>query len=365
MLDSTRAIDIVTTALLRDIADDVDLIFTFGSRLKGSTHAYSDLDIAYVPREGTPYHAITVVVADTLIDLFPIPWSWLERMATYESIVGTAIMRTEIIYRRDDETAERFHAVVQRRRALQQPEARPDMVRRAMSIFQGAGYQYYLLREAAAADHRLACFVHARRILDTVLHTLGVANQVDLDTRRLDAVLALPRLPDDLAGLVAQVTTATEPEEMVAASEALLGATRRFLLAEQRQALQREASYAEVLAGAYPELKGDLQHVLLAAERRDWFDFKLWSFYHELMVHMAEAETGVSYSDFNSLMDYEQDLARWGFPDLVAPVVARDFAALHEAVQAFDRRLRSFLGERDVALQSFDTLDDLQAYLGL
>jgi len=59
-----------------------------------------------------------------------------------------------------------------------------------------------------------------------------------------------------------------------------------------------------------------------------------------LMIHTAQALTGIEYSDFNCLAEYEQDLVALGFPDLLPYVAARDFAGLHEQCQAFDQRLQ-------------------------
>jgi hypothetical protein len=363
MLDIPRTIDLMTTALLRDIGDDVDLIIRFGSHLRGNTHAYSDLDLAFVPRDGAPFYAITVLVDDTLVDLFPMPWSWLARMANYDAVQCGVLAHSAIVYRRDEAAAARYQALVDAMRARQQPAARPEMVRRALDIFQRTGYPYYLLHEAAAADRLTACFYHSRRILDTALHSLGVVNQRCLDTRKRDEVLALPRLPDDFAATLDAVTTAVTPAALLAATDTLLRTTRALLVSEQAAVLRRDRTHAEVLDAAYPELKGDLQHVKLAAERRDWFDLKLFSFYHELLIHLAEAETGVPYDGFNGLIDYERDLVARGFPDLTAAVVAGDFDALHRQTAEFDARLRATLREQGVALNAFDTLDELAAHL--
>ena len=86
---------------------------------------------------------------------------------------------------------------------------------------------------------------------------------------------------------------------------------------------------------------------------------KLMSFYHEVMIHLAQALTGVEYSGFNSLTDYEMALIEMGFPELWPYVYAREYRGLHEQCLAFDRRLREYLAERSVALHEFDTLDAL------
>lgn len=364
-MDALRAIEMLQAALLRDLGDEVDLIFRYGSLLRGAAHAYSDLDVSYVPVHEETWHSITVIVDETMIDCYPIHWSALERMAGMDDVSCTVLLKSAIVYARDEGVAARFRSLPDRLLALQQPAARREMVVKAHRIFAETGYQVYLLRQQAAKGHRLACLYHARAILKSVLHCLMVCNQACIDTRKLDQVLALPRLPDDFAGTVRRVTHATDPGELLAATERLLETTRELLLLEQQAAMQVETTFAEVFDAAYPELKGDLQHLMLACERGDWLNLTLVSLYHELMIHMAQVFRGIQYTGFNSPVEYEQDLAALGFPDLLSYLVAGDLTGLHRQCRAFDERLRQFLTENGAALNAFEDLDALGRHLGV
>lgn len=360
--DIPRAVELVSSALLAELGDDVDLIFRYGSLLKGHTHAYSDLDISYVPRGERGGMAITVLVNDILLDLYPIPWAALERMARFEDPNGTILHEGVIVYARDTAVAGRFQELGAARRARMQPEARPEMLARAQEIFREAAYPLYLLRREAARGGELAAVQQAQAILRALLHCLAVANQASIDTRKLDQVLALPAQPPGLAASIARIMTTAVPADLLAAVEALMDGVHTLLLAEQA-ALAAPRPLAETLAAAYPELKGDIQHLILACERRDPFTFNLVSLLHELHIHIAWAVAGVPYSGFNSLADYAQDLAALGFPDLLGPWAAGDYEALAAAARRFDARLRAFLLENDVPLNDFATLDDLARYL--
>jgi len=362
-VDILPAIEVTKEALLLELGDEVDLIFRYGSQLKNTTHQYSDIDVSYVPaHESTGYH-ITVLIDDTMLDLYPIHWSNLERMANFDDISCTVLLENQIVYQRSNEVAERFRALPTRLHELQQPAARPMMIRKAQEIFQRTAYQFYLLQQQAAVGHTLSCMYHARNILRDVLHTLMVCNQKVIDTRKLGQVLALPKLPENFVKSVDRITRQTEPDTVLKASEQLLQLTRTLLLNEQRAVARPKKSFAEVFDAAYPELKGDLQHIMLACKRRDLFSVTLVSLYHELMVHMAQAFTGIDYSSFNSLAEYEQNLADFGFPDLLPYVVAEDFDGLHQQCQAFDKQLQQFLTDRAVSLNSFATLEDLREHL--
>jgi hypothetical protein len=73
--------------------------------------------------------------------------------------------------------------------------------------------------------------------------------------------------------------------------------------------------------------------------------------------------TGVSYVSFNRFSEYEQSLMELGFPALLPYLSAGDFDGLYEQCRAFDTRLREFLTEKGVPLNSFAKLEDIQEYL--
>jgi hypothetical protein len=363
--DTAHIIDLLQAALLRDLGEEVELIFRYGSLLKGTAHQYSDLDISYVPVHESTWHSITVLVDGMLIDLYPIHWSRLEQMAAFEDVSATVLLHYAIIYQRSEEAAARLHGLTAQLCALQQPDARPAMLRKAQTIFQRTGYPYYLLREQAAAGHLVACWQQGQQIAHSVLHCLAVCNQAFVDTRKPAQVLALPKLPIDLAATLARLTAAATPGEVVAACDTLLRTTRDLLLAEQRQVLRRDTTFPAVFGQGYPELKADLQHALLACEQHDLFALKrsLLSFYHEVSVHLAQALMGVEFTGFNSLADYEQVIGALGFPELWPAVATGDFAEVQRALAAFDRRLQEVLTTNGVALNAFGGVTELQAYL--
>jgi hypothetical protein len=274
----------------------------------------------------------------------------------------TILLNSEIFYRRDEEAARRFLDLREKFRALQTSEARPAMLRKAQELFKGTGYPYYLLCRQVQKGHKLAAMFHAQEILKIILHTLAVLNKACIDTRKLDQVLTLPQRPSALATTMQALMTTTAPAQLMQLTEKLLEDTRELLLAEQVKE-SGEDNFREVFVGTYPEFKAGIQHLMLACEREDPFTFELMSLYHELMIHIAWALTGAGYSDFNSIAEYEQDLASLGIPDLLPYIEAGDFAGLHAQCHLFDQRLQEYLLEHDVPLNSFPSVEALQVYL--
>lgn len=365
--DLHELIDVLTKALLRDLGDEVDLIFRYGSFLNGNTHTYSDLDISYVPVNEETHHSITVTVGDRLCDLYPIRWTTLASMARFENVSSTVLLNYQIVYQRSPAAAERLAQLAAQLHASLQPAARPQMVRKAQEYLQRAGYPFYLLHQQAASGHSLACIQQAQSIVGIVTHALAIVNQQVVDTRKVSQILALPLLPTAFAATIAQITNATDPKVLLTGCERLLDATHALLVEEQRQHPDPNVTYPAVFGAGYPELKGDLQHILLACERRDAFSLKrvLVSLYQELTSAIAKAETGVDYGGFHSLADYEQDLGALGFPALLPAVEAGDWHELHRQCLAFDRQLRQFLSDRGVNLYDFATVDELRQHLAL
>lgn len=365
MDDIEPILETLRDALLRKMGDEVELIFQYGSHVRGATHHYSDVDLSWVPVHEATWESITVMVGERLVDLYPMHWSKLERMAEFRDPSASVLLHNRVLYQRDEAAANRFRALAGRLAALQQPDTQPEMLRRALEIFRSTGYDAYLLRLQAKAGHQLSSLQHAQSILKTLLHCLAVCNQACVDTRKLEQVLALPKLPLGFAERLQRAVAAQEPAELLTAVEALLRATREFLLAEQRHTLRQATTFPAVFDAAYPELKRDLQGVLLGCERQDLFSLKtsLLSLYHELSRAIAQVLTGVEISNFNSLAEYEQELAALGFPALLPDLTVGDFAALHQQCLAFDRRLRAFLTERSVELNEFVTLSELREHL--
>jgi hypothetical protein len=364
--DLERITDVVTTALLRDLGEEVDLIFRYGSQVKGNTHVYSDLDISYTPVHDSTSRSITVVVGQTLCDLYPIRWSTLESMARFENISSTVLLNCQIIYQRSDASAERLRGLADQLRALQRPEARPVMIHKAQEIFQRAAYPYFLLRQAAERGHLLAALQHTQQMVSAVLHSLAVFNQVAVDTRKMVQLLALPNLPVDFAQTMTKIADAVTPKDLLTSADLLMKTTRDLLTCEWAALLGDPVSCAAAFGPGYPELKGDIQHILLGCEREDLFTLKgpLVSLYHELSRMLAEV-TGAQITSFDSLMEYEQNFVALGFPALLPYLESRDFAGLHAQSLAFDAHLQQFLTEHGVPLYAFATVEDLQRDLGV
>jgi len=352
----------ITGELLARLTDEVELVFRYVSFVRGDTHRWSDLDMSYVPRDPSRRDSITVLVDDILFDLYPLHWPTLERMSEWDDWRATIFHDVELVYEADSGAAERFRRLAARHAELERPEAKPAMVAKALAAFERVGYDVYLLTRGVGRDDLRAAHRLANQIVQTALHALVLLNQSRADKRRLEQMAALAEVPADLTGLIGRITGARTCGELVDATDDLLERTRELLLAAQAEHLRVPQSYPERLDAAYPELRADLQRVLLACERGDAYgaQTKLHSFLYELHIHLAQAERGVAFGTFNCLSEYRRPLGERGFPDPIPALVAGRFDDLAERCVAFDRRLREYLVDLGVGLNSFASLDELQ-----
>lgn len=367
-----RIADLMVAALTDRIGGEIDIVFRYGSSVGGGSHRWSDLDFSYVPRSADTWESITVMVDEILFDLYPLHWSTLERLAEWEDWRASILDSHQVVYRRDEAAEHRFAGLITRHQALQRPAARAEMVGKALAIFQRAGHDRYqihrLARTDAAGPEQMilnACRTHARRIVDYISHCLVVANQQQVDTRKLEELDRLPLKPVGLSATLESITAAQTVEQIRDGIGHLMDSTYSVLLDEQQRTHRSSAPFAAVLEAAYPELKADLQRILIACERRDRFGAlgKALALYHELTIHLAIAERGVRYSQFNSPADYQADLAARGFPELLDPAANGDFDRLYRQTLRFDERMRETLIEGGAALNDFADEAELTTWL--
>lgn len=363
--DKNAVAELMVSTLVERLGDEVELVFRYGSTVHGGAHRWSDVDFSYVPRHPTTWESITVLVDDILFDLYALQWESLERMAEHDDWRATILSDLEIVHAASDETRLRLERLVRRHHELEQPEARATMVGKALAAFERTGFDFSQVSRTVELGEVSAARNHALRIIQTVLHALVLANQSRADTRKLDQMLALERRPERLGELIDSVLRATEGADLVRRCSDLLSATHELLLAEQAQTQRVPASYPERLGPAYPELRADLQRVFLACERRDLFgtQAKLFSFLHELHLHLAQGERGIGYSGFNSPDEYRHEPLAHETEKLIELAVGGRFDELREAAERFGERLRAYLGELGVGLYSYGSIDELREAL--
>ena len=374
MTDVFRVADLLVAHAVESHGEEIDLIGYYGSYAQGAATAHSDLDLFCVPAEGkTPPVARVALISGILFDFWPITWETMEGFATGR-VRGWAhapalVRHAQVLYARSEAATERLAGLRQKTIDLQRPEARAQMIRRALDAFVWVSAHLGNVRLAAGSGSLVDVRHSGWRLVSSVLECLALANQVFLDRgpgapALLERLSTLPAKPADLEQLIAAIVTSAEATEVAAAAEALALETRQALRQCQASLPARHAAVEE-WQGNYPEISDQLGKVLSACEKREEVaaSWAAWNAQHDVALLLADLGSGAgNHPDFNLYSESAGLYQEIGLPDLLGNP-ASDLQALTEQVSRFNTRMRDWLGEQSLDLQEFATVEDFERSL--
>lgn len=362
-MDAIFAIgDVLVEDAKRRLGDQIALIVYTGSRIKGTGSAYSDLDLYYVPRTGIGAHC-TLLYGQTPFDLFPISWHGLEGRANYDHPHTSVLVDAKVVYAGSAAELTRFTALQDRIFALQLPENRRLMVEKAIGIFQGVGYGYFLFDAACAPTDLFAWKREAWKMVETTLYALAVMNQTFYHSdcgKNLAEVLALPQQPPALCETLAVIVESTNYATVKSALCALLHQTKA-LLTRELQAQQPLVPFAEQFRAYYPELREQINKIVAACELQHAQRAlaAVVQIQNEVADLLSRTVDGQSAAGLHAYSDYSMAYQQLALPDLIGYIGQRDFVGLRQAAEALDHKMRVLLTHHNVALNIISTPAEL------
>jgi predicted nucleotidyltransferase len=345
------------------LGDEIALIVYTGSRVKGAHSPNSDLDLYYVPRTQAEAHC-TLLYGQFPIDLFPIPWSRLERWANYEDPHTSMIVDSQIAYARSDEDRARFEQLKARIFELQQPQHRAAMIQKAIEIFKGVGYHYFLFDAGATQSDLFSFKREAWKSVEIVLHALAVMNQtfyhVDCG-KNLAEVLALPQKPAKIKEILTTIVESADYETVRANVRKLLVETRDLLDAQLRE-VSENTPFADLFRAYYPEIREQLNKIETACDLRNSQRAlsAIVQIQNEVADSLSRSVDGKSSSGLNPYAAYSPAYETAGLPNLIEFIAPRDFGGLRTAVAEFDREIQRLLARNNVPLNRITAEDELK-----
>jgi hypothetical protein len=371
MFDVFEVADLLVSHATETHGEQVDIIGYYGSHAQGTATAGSDLDIFYIPREGTyPPIARTFLVDGVLFDFWAIGWDTMKGFATGHvrgwSFAPAIVHHARVLYARSEEQALRFAALKQQVLDLQTPEARPQMIRRALETFPRVALHLGNLR-LAASDTSLADVRHAGwKVILSVCECLALANQMFFHRglRSIPNQLSkLQKRPADLELLVITIATSSDLSEVVAACEQLAQDTRKVLRGLQNQ-FPSTATVRDVFHQAYPEIRDMIGKIESACRRGEEVAASgaAWFLQYDLSMTLEETRRAAAHDEFNLYDEFSTVYREVGLPDLMQ-VPSADMDELAAQAGSLDSRLRQWLQKESVSLNEFRDLEELRQWL--
>jgi predicted nucleotidyltransferase len=348
--------------------DEIDIVGYYGSHARGTASATSDLDIFYIPADGTdPPVGRTFLVADILVDFWAIRWDTMAGFATGRvrgwSFAPAIVHHAKVLHARSGEQAARFAALKQQVLDLQRPEARPEMIRRALGEFRSVLADLGNLRLAIAGDD-FGDVRHAGwKVILSAWECLALANQVFCDRGAGGIVDQIPELrarPPGLEALITTIGTSDDPTLIADAAERLAQGTREVLL-ECQKSVASERTVREVFDATYPEFRDGIRKALAACDRQQPFaaGVAAWSTQLDLVRMLYALTRGAGHGEFNLYSELACPYRQLGFADLLQPV-AGNLSALAERARSLDRQLRRWLREQSIDLCDFGSVEEFE-----
>jgi hypothetical protein len=367
-LDVFKIADLLVSRAIETHGDEIDIVGYYGSYAQGVAKDTSDLDIFYIPAEDKhPPVGRTFLVKGVLFDFWAIRWEMMDGFATGRkrgwSFAPAIVHHAKVLHTRSEEQAARFEALKQKVLDLQKPEARPQMIQRALDEFKVVLAHLGNLRLAVAtgdfADVRHAGW----KVILSTWECLALANQVFFDRgwgNMLEQISRLKSRPKDLEALIVIIGTSEDPALIANTAERLALDTRQILREFQKSLLTQRTAH-EVFDSSYPEIKDGIGKVIKACERGQPVAANVAAWFAQsdlsLMLNMLNNDT--DHSNFNLYSEFAPLYRQLGFPDLMQ-AASGDLPRLAEQARSLDEHLRHWLHEQSVDLCEFETVEEFE-----
>ncbi len=371
MRDVFEVADLLVSHAVDTHGDDVDLIAYHGSHAQGAARDDSDLDIFYVPRDGTnPPVGKTFLLEGRLFDFWPIRWETLEAFATGRvrgwAFAPALVHHATPLHVRSEAQATRLTEVKALVLERMRPEARPRMLARAFDAFRNVLADVGAVRlatlEGGISDVRFVGW----QVVQSAIECLALANQTFFHRGMgvgLGQLEELPRRPPDLERWISAIGASPDPALVAGACEETMLGTRR-VLRDLRAELPIGDRTLEPLAQVYPEMKDMIAKLAHHCGRSEVAAAGIgaWFLQSDLCSILGRAAAEPGHPGLDLLGERSSTYAEIGLPGLLGPA-AGDTDDLADRARSLDRRLRRWLVSQGVDLCEYATLDDLRRSL--
>ena len=373
MADVFKVAELLVNNAIKNYGQEVDLIAYTGSYARGEARDDSDLDIFYVPADGKkPPITRTFLLDGRLFDFWAISWNTMEGFATGRirgwSFAPALVHHSRVLYARTGDQAAKLEELKRKIVDLQKPEARPQMIKRAVNNF-GHTMAYVAKVRLAVEDKDLTNARYAGwQAVESTWESLSLANQVFFHRglgKSLSEAAKFKDKPEGLSQLIKTIITSGYLDQVLEACEQLALSTRQVLRRLQ-ESMPSHSSVQEQFQEAYPEMRDKVGKLLAACKRGDVIaaHAEAHQLQHDITLTLYRTTEGAGDIDFNQYSELATLFREYQFPDLLQ-FSTGSLEELAEQAELLDEKFRRFLTEHSVELCEIRTLDELKRSLQL
>ncbi len=367
---------------IKTYPEKIALIITYGSSVTGGSTAYSDLDILAIVDDSEKFSLYCpFIYQEKAVEFWSMDWSVAKRWAKGMGgimrpwgLAASLFINSKIVYSRSSEDEERYNAIVASAKKVKEREE--ANLNQAMNTLNRT-YSFIRRIELAKEKNDL---LHGRwvccALTDEIKNVLSWINNryyTGTSEKSLYEMINFELAIEQGDELFTSLLTSTDFDEMIELSNRLIAEARELVTSKQSMLNKKETekpphktveANLETLQVMYTDFKERINKVNSACVKNDFYS----AAYNATKVQLMASEIIILFSgkkinyDFNYSSEIEEEL-KTELPDLTEHVSMKDINGLSNAANDLEEVIESYYKENEVALLTFESLDELDNYL--
>jgi predicted nucleotidyltransferase len=335
-------LDTILQVIKTDYADDISIMFIYGSCVNGTANDKSDLDMIFIPNTEKGWKlAKTFIYNDCGNDLWGTSWERIERFANFDDMKVSVIADSQLVYYATEDDRQRYEMVKKRAYDIKNGELTPDLIHKAETHLEKAK-QYF---GELCLSEDLIC---AGGILYEISDVTCLLNHTFLHfgiKRMIDEMSAFEKLPEGFISAFKAVTNVSTIEQVKTSCYNLINMVGNFLKQMKNETIE-PIPFSD-LAGLYEEISAHWNKIYLCCEENNAMTALMVSASLQHELDNVQNRLGISIDDLqfiNSFNAYKLN----------------EFALAAEKAQ---RAFIELLQNNEVPIVKFDSLSQLKMFL--
>ncbi|MGI5899754.1 MAG: hypothetical protein ACOX8S_07515 [Christensenellales bacterium] len=335
-------LDAILQVIKTDYADDISIMFIYGSCVNGTANDKSDLDMIFVPKtEKGRNFSKTFIWKGCGNDLWGVSWEKVEQYANFDDPKVSVVAESQLVYYATEEDRRRYEALKKHVHDIENGELTPELICKAERHLIKAK-QYF---SELCLEGDLTC---AGGILYAISDVVCLLNHryLRFGTKRMGEELsAFKRLPEgflDAFNAVSRIGTAKQAKD---SCRALINLVSDFLNQVKKETIA-PIPFSD-LAGLYEEILTHWNKIYLSCEENNAATALLSAASLQHTFDNVQSRLGISIDDLRFINSFDADNLK---------MLAASATKAHQAFVVL-------LEKNGVPIAQLDSVAELQAFL--